>query len=235
MYFNPHRQTKSELPRRLAAIFALSILALWGFALLSLAFAVDVPPRAAPSEARSEVPPRAAQMYRSELTRNARFVFGLDAPVALFGAQIEQESHWRPNAKSAYANGLAQFTPETAEWISGLYKLGAAEPFNPSWALRALVRYDAHLLAQNEASTLCDRWGFTLSAYNGGQGWVNRDRRLAASRGADPARWFGHVERHSPRGAAAFRENRDYPRRILLKRQPRYANWGGVIPCEGVS
>lgn len=235
MFYNPHGQARSEWTRRLAAVFALAVIALWGFALLSLAFAADVPPRAAPPEARSEVPPRAAMMYRSELTRNARFVFGLDAPVALFGAQIEQESGWRPDVRSAYAGGLAQFTPGTAEWISGIYKLGPAEPFNPSWALRAMVRYDALLLTQNEASTPCDRWGFTLAAYNGGQGWVNRDRRLAASRGADPARWFGNVEQHSPRGAAAFRENRDYPRRILLKRQPRYANWGGVVDCGGMS
>lgn len=220
MYFNPHRNRVSLWPRRLAGGFAIVVIALWAFALVSLALAAE--------------PPRAALAWRGELTRAARFVFGLDAPVAVFGAQVHQESAWRPEARSAYAGGLAQFTPDTAEWISGVYKLGPAEPFNPSWALRALVQYDAHLLALNGAASECDRWGFALSAYNGGQGWLNRDRRLAASRGADAARWFGHVERFSPRSAAAMKENRDYPRRILLKLQPRYANWGRVIDCRGI-
>lgn len=53
----------------------------------------------------------------------------------------------------------------------------------------------------------------TLSAYNGGLGWVWRDQKLAASQGADSARWFDQVERYNAgRHAAAFRENRGYPR-----------------------
>ena len=221
MYYRPHNLRPSAWPRRIAALFALTVLALWGFALISLALAADAPPRA-------------AEGYRAEMIRNARYVFGMDAPIAMLGAQIEQESAWRPEARSAYAGGLAQFTPETATWISGVYKLGAAEPFNPGWALRAFVLYDRQLLDGNEGASACERWGFALSAYNGGQGWVNRDRRLAMARGADGKRWFGHVENYSTRSTAAMRENRAYPRRILLKLQPRYANWGAAVDCSGV-
>jgi hypothetical protein len=71
------------------------------------------------------------------------------------------------------------------------------------------------------------RWGATLSAYNGGLGNARKDRQLAAARGGpscDPevSRWFCCVEHHSNRSAAAFRENREYPRRILFLLWPRY-------------
>lgn len=185
-----------------------------------------------PSLAGAQVPERAHQ-YQRELIRNARYVWGLDAPIAVFAAQIHQESGWRPEVSSKYADGLAQFTPATATWIGGVYSdVGKADPFNPSWALRALVRYDKHLYDRNQAATECDRWAFTLSAYNGGNGWVNRDRRLAAAAGADPMRWWGHVERYSGRAQWAIKENRGYPQRILLVLQPRYLGWGPAIDCR---
>ena len=73
------------------------------------------------SPAFASVPPEAKQHQR-ELTRNARAIFGLDAPVSLFAAQIHQESRWKVNAKSHVGGqGLAQFMPSTADWISGAY------------------------------------------------------------------------------------------------------------------
>lgn len=180
--------------------------------------------------------PRAAYEYRADLIRNARAVWGLNAPIALFAAQVHQESAWRPDAQSPYAGGLAQFTPDTADWISQVYpgELAANAPYNPAWALRALVRYDRHLWTRLDwAASGCDRAAFMLSAYNGGYGWVGRDRRLAAARGADDRRWWNHVERYSPRADWAFDENRGYPRRILLTLQPRYRDWGPAIDCTG--
>ncbi|MDG3784759.1 lytic transglycosylase domain-containing protein, partial [Pseudomonas aeruginosa] len=57
---------------------------------------------------------------------------------------------------------MAQFMPGTAEWIAGLYPaaLGTNQPFNPGWALRALVTYDRWLYDRNQASSECDRWAF---------------------------------------------------------------------------
>jgi soluble lytic murein transglycosylase-like protein len=178
--------------------------------------------------------PREAQRYQRDLTRNARLVWGLDAPVATFAAQIHQESGWRANARSPVgAEGMAQFMPGTSTWISGAYPLGAPEPFNPSWALRALVTYDRHLWDRIKAADSCSRMAMTLSGYNGGLGWVYRDQQLAAQSQLDRGRWFGNVERvNAGRSAAAFRENRGYPRNILLRWQPIYSSWGGGVSCS---
>lgn len=68
----------------------------------------------------------------------------------------------------------------------------------------------------------------TLSAYNGGLGWVQRDQTLAAQRGLDRQRWFGHVATvNAGRAATNWRENRHYPQRILYELAPRYLTWGG--------
>lgn len=181
-----------------------------------------------------EYVPRRAYAYQHDLIRNTRAVWGINAPIAVFAGQIHQESLWRPDAKSAYAHGLTQFTPDTAVWISTLYKneLGEAAPYNPGWALRALARYDYHLYGRLVGKTECDKWAFTLSAYNGGLGWVLKDKKLAKAKGKDPFIWFGHVEMYNAgRGAAFFHENRGYPKRILLTLQPLYASWGPSVVC----
>lgn len=178
--------------------------------------------------------PRDAEKYRREITRNARLVWGLDAPIADFAAQVEQESAWRENARSAVgAQGLTQFMPATASWLAGVYhdELGDAQPQNAAWALRAFIRYDRHLWDRVLAATDCDRMAMTLSAYNGGPGYVTRDQTDAALAGVDPLRWFDAVETVKTRGRseANWRENRGYPKRILRTLAPRYINagWGG--------
>lgn len=181
------------------------------------------------SAAHAQVP-KDAFAYRGELTRNARAVWGLNAPVATFAAQIHQESRWRADAVSPVgAQGMTQFMPSTTRWIAGAYpaELADAAPFNPAWAMRALIQYDRHLWARIAAANACDRMAMTLSAYNGGLGWVYRDQRRAAAGGADRQRWFGQVERfNAGRSAAAFRENRGYPRVILRTFEPRYVAAG---------
>lgn len=183
--------------------------------------------------AQADEVPRTALKYKRDLIRSAHYEWGLDAPVAVFAAQIHQESRWNKNAKSAFAGGLAQFTPDTAEWISGAYpkSLGDKQPFNPVWAMRALVIYDKQLYAGARADTPCDKMWKGLWGYNGGAGWVSRDEKLAAKSGANP-RSAAEVERfNAGRNPAMFKENRDYPRAILLKHQPLYASWGGEITC----
>ena len=175
--------------------------------------------------------PQAAQQYRSELVRNARAIWGMDAPVATFAAQVHQESAWKPGAVSHVgAQGLAQFMPGTSAWIAGLYPaLATNQPYNPSWALRALVQYDAWIHTRVSAATPCDRMAKVLSSYNGGLGWVQRDEALARRKGLNAAVWWGHVETvNAGRSSANWRENRDYPRRILQRLEPAYvaAGWG---------
>lgn len=181
-------------------------------------------------------PPREAMAHRSLLIRSARVELGLAAPVATLAAQVEQESGWNQAARSAVgAQGLAQFMPATASWFGGLRPdLGAAEPYNPAWALRAMAAYDAWLLDRTSAATTCEHWAMALSAYNGGLGWIRRDALQAAADGLDPARWWGHVETvNAGRARLAFAENRGYPRRILLRLEDSYesSGWGkGVCP-----
>jgi len=164
------------------------------------------------------------------IVRNARLEWGLSAPVADFAAQLHQESGWRPDAVSpAGAQGLAQFMPATADWISQLMPgLNSREPFNPAWAIRALVSYDRWLWQRVSAANGCERMAMTLSGYNGGLGWVQRDKRLASQQGLDSTRWFGHVATvNAGRSTANWRENRHYPQRILHELAPRYLTWGG--------
>lgn len=184
----------------------------------------------------ADVVPREAERYRRDLVRNVRLVWGIDAPVATFAGQVHQESGWRHDARSAYAGGLAQFTPDTADWIGGIFPdLAERQPFNPAWALRALARYDRWLWDKMPGASACDRMAFVLSGYNGGAGWTNRDIRAARSAGAAPDRWWGGVERfNAGRADWAFRENRDYPRRILMRWEPLYLRTGwGLGVCHG--
>lgn len=179
--------------------------------------------------------PAAALPYKRALIGNARFVWGLNAPVAIVASQIHTESGWRADAKSPYAGGLAQFTASTAADISKRHPdLADNAPFEPSWALRAVNHYDREIFERMTAKTHCDRWAFTLSAYNGGEGNVIKQKRAAKAGGADPDRWFGSVERYRIRAQWAHDENYAYPRRVLLRWQPLYLTWGPGVDCKGV-
>jgi len=181
--------------------------------------------------------PAAALKYRSEVIRAARCEAGLSAPVAVFAAQLEQESGWNPGAVSPVgARGLGQFMPATARDMGRMRPdLGVAAPTNPGWAIRALVAYDMQNLKRIRAATPADAWAMALAAYNGGLGWVWRDAALAARQGLDPTRWWGNVETvNAGRSIAAKRENTGYPRAILLRRQPKYLAWGPGVDCSGV-
>lgn len=209
---------------------------LWPVLLLVFVLGVFVVPRAEAGV------PQAAEQHRRTLVRAAHAGWGLKAPIATLAGQVHQESAWRVEARSPVgAQGLAQFMPATADWMAELYprSLGPAQPYNPGWALRAMVAYDLWLYARNQAAASeCDRWAFVLSGYNGGQGWVNRDRRLASAKGADQLAWFDSVERHNAgRSTANFRENRHYPRAILLRWEPLYAaaGWGPGVCADRYS
>lgn len=181
--------------------------------------------------AAAQIPPDAAR-YKRDLIRNARAVWGLDAPIATFAGQIHQESGWRADAVSPVgASGLSQFMPSTSKWISGMYEeLADDQPNNPAWAIRALVTYDKWLYdAVPAAANHCERMAFVLASYNGGLGWLNKDVALAKRKGDDPTQWFDHVEKYNGgRSDAAFRENRGYPNRILNELERRYDrdSWG---------
>lgn len=194
---------------------------------LVVAVVATVAASCAQAQAQAQVP-REALQHRSLLIRTARYAWGINAPVAVFAAQVHQESAWRPGAVSHVgAQGLAQFMPATTRWIAGLDpELASQQPFNPSWALRALVTYDRWLYDRAPAHySPRDRMWVALRSYNGGLGHWQRE---AASTGlAQPSRAQVDAACGKARRAAVHcKENLGYPHRILIVVQPRYAQWG---------
>ena len=214
-----YQQGRTATMRKCAAVFLVTFFS--ALALVSLLMAMAQPAHAATSV------DAAAQRHKLTLKREAQRVWGLQAPVPVFAAQIHQESRWNPDAVSRVgARGLAQFMPATADWISGVYPtaLAGADAFNPTWSIRALVTYNHWLHARvRTADNACERMAFTLSAYNGGLGWVYRRQ----ARSEQPGKCLGATCTINPGiHPANQRENEHYPRVILLTLQPRYARWG---------
>jgi hypothetical protein len=170
--------------------------------------------------------------WKWELTRQARLVWGLDAPIGTFAAQIHQESGWKHNAQSPVgAQGMAQFMPKTADWIAEEYpeELGFNDPLNPVWAIRALIRFDRWIWDRVSAVNDCERMAKVMSGYNGGLRMLERETEKAKSLRLDPERWWGHVRSVTGvRADWAWQENRTYVDRILLEIEDRYrdAGWG---------
>lgn len=183
----------------------------------------------------ADVPP----MLRLAIQREASRNFGLDAPVARLAAQVQQESAWNPKAASAYAQGLTQFTPATARWLPTVCPaVGTPDPWDPQWSLRAQACYMGWLLGRVKPfqharpMSACTQWAFALRGYNGGEGWLQRERLAAQQAGADANDW-SEVARYRVRAKWAHKENKEYALRILLVLEPRYlsAGWPGKAVC----
>jgi len=212
-------------------LFAMMLLIL----IVCLLFLVLVLLAARPAEAGGI--PRAMQVHRSLIVRAARSsAWGMTAPVAVFAAQIHQESRGDERAVSPVgAMGLAQIMPSTATWLAETHpELGRPDAWNPAWAVRAMCAYDRWIWERVRGSASdCDRWAMILSAYNGGLGWVLKKRAAVARLGLEPGAWWDQVESvEVGRAPANERENRGYPRLILLKHQPLYRAWGPGVACE---
>ena len=168
--------------------------------------------------------------YRLFFSQEICFNFGCSKSSIFFG-QVHQESRWVTTAQSKYAAGIAQFTPDTAKWINQLYAKDLKElcltssgcPLDPKWALRSLTLYMKQLYASYVFSrTDEDRFGFSLAAYNGGAGWIPKERKKAEEASFDSTLWFGGVALACVRAEWACKENREYPDIILHKWKPLY-------------
>lgn len=197
------------------------------------------PPAPAKPAAEEDIPPagattpkgipRDALAFRNQLIRIWRFYFALAEPPSIGFAQIHQESRWKPLAASKFASGLAQFTPGTARDYAGKLppeiqaKCGttAGCPTEPSWALHALSLYDYNLLKLYPwAATHDDRWRLALAAYNGGGGWITKERVKAGG----STKWVDIADA-CMRSEASCKENRHYPVVILEQWWPLYKGW----------
>jgi soluble lytic murein transglycosylase-like protein len=171
--------------------------------------------------------PSAALQYRAQIVRETEARFGLPAPTPVIAAQIMQESQFNPTARSGVgASGLMQFMPKTAEWAAVAGQLGQANPTSPAWAIRAGVWYDRWLYERVRiADSECDRWNFTLSAYNGGLGYVYKRQAMAYR----PGSWALTGSINPGITAANQRENADYSKRILTRWQTIFTDWGRTV------
>lgn len=176
--------------------------------------------------------PRQAAAYRANFIRIWRFYFALAESPTIGFAQVHQESRWKADARSKFAAGLAQFTPATAADFSKLLPPEVRAtcprtsgcPLEPTWALNALSLYDYRLHKQHAwAASADDRWRLALASYNGGAGWIIKER----ARAGGSARWQDIVD-HCMRREDFCKENREYPVRILEKWRPLYQRWLGL-------
>lgn len=180
----------------------------------------------------AQIPP-AAYGYQHLQRQQAQAVWGLNAPMSALAAQVHQESGWNCDARSYVgALGCTQFMPATANHMGKRYpdSLYPPNPRNPRWAFRAQAQYMLDLYRGRGARGAvdeCEQMAFALAAYNGGEGWVIRDRALAEKKGLPEGVYFDAAQVVNAGRAPQYkRENADYPERILLRIEPRYINAG---------
>ncbi|KAF1692745.1 hypothetical protein CSC62_14010 [Pseudoxanthomonas jiangsuensis] len=207
--------------------------------LVAALYSCAAAPAAAAESTAVRIAPASA-LYRHRVEQAASRAWGVEASSARLAAQLHQESAFRPNAKSAAgAQGMAQFMPSTARWIATVFpeELAGFDPWNAQQAIMAAALYDRWLYDRvtpwrGRPMSNCSRWAFALRGYNGGEGWLTRERRAAQAAGADPNDW-NEVARYRVRAGWAHKENTAYPRRILLVLEPAYlaAGWSGARTC----
>ena len=154
--------------------------------------------------------------YIQPLTRMAQEVFGINAPVARFAAQLDQESACQRGAiSSAGARGLAQMMPATANLLARRYpELRPVDVHDPNWSIRAQLYLMRDLLDQYDgARSECDQWQFAWAAYNGGERALMAEQALAPDR----LKWMNSVQPQRKRSQANWNENRGYVRAIPIR------------------
>ena len=125
---------------------------------------------------------------KNKLSRYSPFIkaaakkYGFDW--RLIAAQIYQESHLNPRAKSrAGARGLMQLLPSTAS------SLDVNDIYNPVENINGGVRYLKKLYDRFSKADAKNRILIALAAYNAGQGHVQDARNLAVKKNLDPNLW----------------------------------------------
>ena len=159
----------------------------------------------------------------------ARESLGVTYTAALM-AQARQESGCNPYAASRYAVGYMQFTPATGAGKIATVCRWYGQPVTKAgrkrlmrrkdWSIRCGARYMAQLRKQTSPLFISGReqYAAALAAYNGGLGWIKRERRISPAKN----RYFGGVDQVCKRAAWACRENHAYPRRILDHWMPKF-------------
>ena len=173
----------------------------------------------------TNTPPRIMLQWRPVITREAQFIYGINAPIPMFAGQIQQESGGRANITAGDGGmGLTQFMNGTVKQIVTLYpELGPANPYDGKWAIRAQVRFDDYLYLHVKGKNDCERFASALKGYNAGLGFVQRAQRKSP----DPETWFTLTEYiEVGQSEKNMQYSREYSRWILFFHQPAYVSWG---------
>jgi len=156
------------------------------------------------------------------VTREARFIIGMDSPVHYYMGQIEQESRCNEGAIAFDGGmGLGQLMPETAKDLHSRYReLGEMQfaPLDPRWNIRAMLIYDRECYWAVD----CQGWYFAFRAYNGGIGNLNREIRQAGSceqREVEMSCKGRSIRLKGGRILDLCKVNIEYPKTIFIKAQ----------------
>ncbi len=185
--------------------------------------------------ATQKIPARAAKYL--PILQGEHNAIWPESNICIVARQIEHESAWKENAtrresSGAMSYGQMQVLDSTWGEIKGKYPtLLSGEPqvmLQAKWGIRAGLLYDLMMWnASRFAATEQDRYCFMLASYNGGQGWVERDRKLTEQSHKNKNVWFGGVESYSNRSTANYKINRKYVREIMSNAK----NYAGVLQC----
>jgi len=142
----------------------------------------------------------------------------------VFAAQIEQESAWKPDAKSPFAEGLTQFTASTKLAVEKKYGIQTENITNPRHAciLQSLLMVELLQVSERRLEGFHSSMAGALRLYNGGPLFWCEWRKAGR-----PTDAFA-VEPFSCRARWAHKENTEYPRIILCKRLEKYKGVLGV-------
>lgn len=168
----------------------------------------------------------ACPVYRTEIIRATRQYLPT-VSASLIAAQALQESSCNPLARSqAGAVGIMQIMPGTARDIERTCKLPGFSPLNPRTAIIGGVCYDAIVRKIVGPMNDSQEWSKAMfRAYNGGAGYVLKERKLARELGFDDtSNDLLSKLCHQFRSESSCDENTKYPIRIFSL-QTKFLGW----------
>ena len=141
--------------------------------------------------------------------------------------QIEQESSWVRDAESKYARGLAQNTPANEEDLLRRYPelRKYQDRLDPKFQFLGQCLMMKRLMNNLTGSSYKDNMRISLRSYNGGVGYILRERNVSRESGEDP-NVYENLENHCSifRANWACDENLSYSPHIE-KRRVKYVGW----------
>jgi soluble lytic murein transglycosylase-like protein len=169
----------------------------------------------------------AAATYREEIeTYTAQYLPNVSS--GLIAGQIHQESKWNKEAVSrSGAGGLLQVMPATARDIAISCQIPGFDRFNPQHALKGGICYDAQVRKWvGTFSSRTDQNMAMLAAYNGGAGYIIKQRRAAVAAGLDKGVWKNVVKWCGLyRSRPSCDENNGYAPSIMKWQKLYFSSW----------